>query len=1425
MADNAYAGAKIGGRVRSVTGNDVTLDREVEIVGGESYQLAYVNSNSQTARLTVTEQLSADTLRLSAVPEGIEALGVWTLTSTDLSTRLFRCMAISETETGYSISALEHVPEKHAIIEEGIQFEKSTGTYYSRVPQIVRLQADMEPDSSSVRMVWELSASSMNVDIELQLLRDGKLLRSDTVNDTEITYNALSVGSYTVSARAVNAAGQKGNETQAVFTITLPATPAEIVFIEDNTIISARPDVETQPLGTEYDWFWGETQEQAEGLTQYLGRAFTMTHNALTPDTEYWYAVQAVNALGRSDVVVSSAKTTLNADDILTIIQNQITQEHLNDELNQFLAQVDTRSQASATVIEHMQGSVVDVQRVQNGLNQSVFNLASDIQNTRDEYERRLLEGESLIGAVVYRDADTGQIINKAYNYADQKYSEAGLLIDGVKATVTINAKQLQRVETETGDRLTEAEASISINAGKIESKASYSEVTEIVSGAIDAITPAYSWHFNTSNEGWTGATWNADGTITATALSKTGISFDADENPVVRLRLKGSAAGSLSWNGQSQNVVISAPSQSDEYETQLITLSANDGWTGTITSIELALDAQIDFIEIGKSSANELQLQDVTSRVTEVEEELDPENTRWSVYLTQTYWDANKLTTSDVQTEIDGWDAEWSVTASLAEITDNDTITKANSAQSWINAAESNITSVVTAYNALPGGVDETLSEQGTQLSTAQQRLDAAEGNITDTVSSVTDLNNVLGTFNGDINELLNAYNEFLSEGDYQQDKISLAYAEQTLQAHSDELSAIATSVTELEASVSDGDQAALALALSYTKAAVGYCIDANGNITGHDDAVLCVAAGNSWVDGPLAEFIRNLSVSLSDGSQASVNQLAQAFIDKDGNPVARGGITTDVNGKISGFVNTNDGEDSALDFIADHTRIGVLDENGNFTPLFYLDAESGLLTFNGQMILGDGYSVTGEDSIRALDGADGDTIYTEFQFSSDASSWHFPEQSGDRYMRTRTVTNGTPGSWGTVADLKGATGATGPTGASGQDATERYTWIKYADDAAGSGLSDSSTGKKYIGIAYNKTSATESTNPAYYTWSLIKGDTGATGAQGPQGATGATGAKGDTGDTGADGQDGSAGAGFYTLTLRSGVFPSDSLASADFVSAYGRNPVLDDHLTYRNADGTASSTKRYNGSGWVAPIMLIHGDLLATGTVTGDRFKAGTEITAPVVSGGQFNGGSGNFGVGGPHNGYYTQITDDGTVRTNKLEATGGTITDLTASNVVIDASCEVQGPLKAAQIVGDIYINVDVVKAVEFNFLVNSSTSQNFYKVGEFDIDSANIDRIMSVPVIDWSTPPPSCAVQVIIKWEDANGVEQTESCLRDTLSNEGETVLIDLPAEYGDRTITFSLWLGAAIGGSTTSFTARYYPQTLHIGLYKNRIINI
>ena len=231
----------------------------------------------------------------------------------------------------------------------------------------------------------------------------------------------------------------------------------------------------------------------------------------------------------------------------------------------------------------------------------------------------------------------------------------------------------------------------------------------------------------------------------------------------------------------------------------------------------------------------------------------------------------------------------------------------------------------------------------------------------------------------------------------------------------------------------------------------------------------------------------------------------------------------------------------------------------------------------------------IQGPTGPRGANGSNGQTLYTWLKYADSPTSGMSDNPSGKKYLGIAygksssnessnysdyawSLIQGAQGIQGPKGDkgATGSTGAVGPRGAQGiqgppgQNGQPTYTWIKYADNASGSGLTDNPNGKQYLGIAYNKSTATMSNNPADYRWSKFIGPQGIQGPQGARGATGPTGPQGSTGPKGADGRtpvihiawaDSTSGANF-TLTYPSNRIPVYKGTYTDYSSTNSTNP-----------------------------------------------------------------------------------------------------------------------------------------------------------------------------------------------------------------------------------------------------------------------------
>ncbi|AHG83099.1 Phage-related protein, tail component [Bibersteinia trehalosi USDA-ARS-USMARC-189] len=254
VADSHYAGTEIGGRVLAINGRTVTLDREIQI-NGNSY-LSFINGNAQHSNIKINA-VKGNVVTLASNPTGLETLGVWSLTTEQITSRLYRAMSIAENDDGsYTITALQHEPQKEAIVDNGASFEPRANTLH-QVPKIEHL--DVAVSAGNAGISWQTGSGSQIVSYDVKILKDGKLYALHKgLKTTELDLSDLPNGDYQIIIISRNANGQIIDEKSKTFAVDRPPVPVNVeVFggLSDVMINWNQPDdfTETEIWASETD--------------------------------------------------------------------------------------------------------------------------------------------------------------------------------------------------------------------------------------------------------------------------------------------------------------------------------------------------------------------------------------------------------------------------------------------------------------------------------------------------------------------------------------------------------------------------------------------------------------------------------------------------------------------------------------------------------------------------------------------------------------------------------------------------------------------------------------------------------------------------------------------------------------------------------------------------------------------------------------------------------------------------------------------------------------------------------------------------------------------------------------------------------------------------------------------------------------------
>ncbi|KDW98810.1 phage tail family protein, partial [Escherichia coli 1-392-07_S3_C1] len=240
ICDDDYAGISIGGRVLAVNSQTrtLTLDREITLPSSGTRLISLVDGSGNPVSVEVQSVTDGVKVKVSRVPDGVAGYSVWGLKLPTLRQRLFRCVSIRENDDGtYAITAVQHVPEKEAIVDNGAHFDgDQSGTVNGVTPPAVQhLTAEVTADSGEYQVLarWDTPKVVKGVNFLLRLTvtaDDGSERLVSTARTTETTYRfrQLALGRYTLTVRAVNVWGQQGDPASVSFRIAAPAAPSRI---------------------------------------------------------------------------------------------------------------------------------------------------------------------------------------------------------------------------------------------------------------------------------------------------------------------------------------------------------------------------------------------------------------------------------------------------------------------------------------------------------------------------------------------------------------------------------------------------------------------------------------------------------------------------------------------------------------------------------------------------------------------------------------------------------------------------------------------------------------------------------------------------------------------------------------------------------------------------------------------------------------------------------------------------------------------------------------------------------------------------------------------------------------------------------------------------------------------------------------------
>ncbi|MMV22291.1 host specificity protein J [Shigella sonnei] len=450
ICDDDYAGISTGGRVLAVNSQTrtLTLDREITLPSSGTTLISLVDGEGNPVSVEVQSVTDGVKVKVSRVPDGVAEYSVWGLKLPTLRQRLFRCVSIRENDDGtYAITAVQHVPEKEAIVDNGAHFDgDQSGTVNGVTPPAVQhLTAEVTADSGEYQVLarWDTPKVVKGVSFLLRLTvtaDDGSERLVSTARTTETTYRftQLALGNYRLTVRAVNAWGQQGDPASVPFRIAAPAAPSRIELTPGYFQITATPHLAVYDPTVQFEFWFSEKRiadiRQVETTARYLGTALYWIAASINikPGHDYYFYIRSVNTVGKSAFVEAVGRASDDASGYLDFFKGEIGKTHLAQEL---WTQIDNGQLAPD--LAEIRTSITDVS---NEITQTV--------------NKKLEDQSAAIQQIQKVQVDTNNNLNSMWAVKLQQMQDGRLYIAGIGAGIENTPDGMQSQVLLAADRI-----------------------------------------------------------------------------------------------------------------------------------------------------------------------------------------------------------------------------------------------------------------------------------------------------------------------------------------------------------------------------------------------------------------------------------------------------------------------------------------------------------------------------------------------------------------------------------------------------------------------------------------------------------------------------------------------------------------------------------------------------------------------------------------------------------------------------------------------------------------------------------------------------------------------------------------------------------------------------------------------------------